>query len=123
MLSNQRASDELIQPDRQTVREALRELQAELRQLYGAQAPLALVYGSYARGEERPDSDIDILLLYQRTVRPGKEIERVSAILAKLNLRYQVLISVLPARAVDYHRATGVFWQNLRKEGVSIEQI
>ena len=70
-----------------------------------------------------PISDIDILLLYPRAVRPGKEIKRVSAILAKLNLRYQVLISVLPAREADYQRATGAFWQNLRKEGVSIEQI
>ena len=119
----QRTSDELTQPNRQTVREALRELQVELRQLYGLQAPLALVYGSYARGEERPDSDIDILLLYPRAVRPGKEIKRVSAILAKLNLRYQVLISILPAREADYQRATDAFWQNLRKEGVSIEQI
>ena len=123
MNSAQVTSGELLQPERQTVRAALRDLQAELRQLYGPRAPLALVYGSYARGEENPNSDIDILLLYPRAIQPGKEIERVSAILAGLNLRYQVLISILPARKTDYRRAAGAFWQNIRREGVPIEQI
>jgi predicted nucleotidyltransferase len=123
MASVQHTSDKLSHPNRQTVRAALRELQAELRQLYGSQAPLALVYGSYARGEEKPDSDINVLLLYPRAVQPGKEIERVSAILASLNLRYQVLISILPIRKTDYQHSTGAFWQNIRKEGVSIEHI
>ena len=113
--------NELIHPDRQTVRAALRDLQTDLRQLYGAQAPLVLVYGSYARGEENPDSDVDVLLLYSHAIQPGPEIDRVSVILARLNLRYQVLISVLPARETDYQHAKGAFWSNLRKEGVWIE--
>jgi predicted nucleotidyltransferase len=123
MSTAQEISGELARPDRQTVRAALRDLQAELRQLYGSQAPLALVYGSYARGEENPTSDIDILLLYPQPIYPGKEIERVSALLAGLNLRYQVLIYILPTRKADYHHAKGAFWQKLRKEVVSIEQI
>lgn len=116
-------SGELDRPDRQTVRTALQELQSGLRELYGAQAPLALVYGSYARGEEKLDSDVDVLLLYPRAVQPGREIQRISSILAGLNLRYQVLISVLPAQETDYRHAEHAFWQNLRQEGVSIEQI
>jgi hypothetical protein len=61
-------------------------------------------------------------LLYPRTIQPGREIRRVSAILANLNLRYQVLISVLPAKESDFQQAGGVFWHNLRNEGVPVEQ-
>ena len=82
-----------------------------------------LVYGSYARGDEKPDSDLDVLLLYSQTIQPGKEIERLSAILASLNLRYQVLISILPANESDYQKDAGALWRNLRREGVPVERI
>lgn len=57
------------------------------------------------------------------TIHPGQEIQHVSAILERLNLRYQVLISVLPAKESDFQQAVGVFWDNLRKEGMPVEQI
>ena len=114
---------ELIHPDRRSVRAALQELQLELRALYGGQAPTVLVYGSYARAEEGNTSDIDLLLIYSHPIRPGREIQRVGSILANLNLRYQVLISVLPASVEDFQQATDVFWQALRREGVAIKRI
>jgi hypothetical protein len=114
---------EINKPDRQIARAALHDLQVELRKLYGKQAPLVLVYGSYARGEESAGSDVDLLLLYPRPVQPGDEIKRISAVLAELNLRYKMLISVLPAKEADYHHASGAFWQNLRREGIPLEQV
>jgi len=74
------------------VRDALRDLQAALRQLYGPQAPRLLLYGSYARGEANEASDVDVLLVYPEQVPAGGEIQRLCGILADLNLRYQVLI-------------------------------
>ena len=102
---------------------ALRELQAELQKLYGVNVPVIRVYGSQARGNASPDSDIDILLLYRRAVNPGKEIQRTAPILADLNLRYGVLISVLPATDGEYQESTEMFWRNVRREGVPIEAI
>jgi len=114
---------ELIRPDRQIVRSALRELQVGLRKLYGKRSPTVLVYGSYARNEEDVASDIDVLLLYSEPIRPGYEIQRMSEILADLNLRYQVLISILPVEEANYRNAEGIFWQNLHLEGIPIERI
>jgi predicted nucleotidyltransferase len=111
------------QPDRQIVRAALRELRMELRRLYGSNAPAAFVYGSYARGEEKATSDVDVLLLYAQEIQPGEEIERISAILAKLNLRYQVLISILPTRHSTYRTSSEALWQNIRREAALLEQI
>jgi predicted nucleotidyltransferase len=114
---------ELMRPDRKVTRYALHELQAELRQLYGKRSPKILVYGSYARNEENIASDVDVLLLYPEPIRPGYEIQRMSGVLADLNLRYQVLISILPVEEANYRNEEGVFWQNLRQEGVPIERI
>lgn len=104
-------------------RSALLELQAGLKKLYGSSAPLLLVYGSYARQEANPDSDIDVLLVYPSDIRPGEEIHRVSALLADLNLRYQVLVSVLPTSKNQYQSAEGGFWQNIRREGRTIDAL
>jgi uncharacterized protein len=106
-----------------TVRKALGELQHSLNHLYGKQAPLILIYGSYARGQVQPDSDIDVLLLYPYDVHPAEEIQRVSAILADMNLRYQVLISVLPAHINEYQNSQEIFWKNVRRESISRDRL
>lgn len=108
---------------RQNVRAALLELEAALQSLYGKDAPAIVIYGSHARRQEREASDVDVLLLYSTGMRRGQEIRRVSPILADLNLKYQLLISVLPATMAEYHDHAGPFWVNVRKEGVSVDAI
>jgi uncharacterized protein len=105
------------------VRKILKELQAGLKSLYGKNTPVLLVYGSYARAEAHPESDIDVLLIYPYDVRPAEEIQRVSAILADLNLHYQALISVLPASQNKYQYSQETFWKNVRREGIPSEII
>jgi predicted nucleotidyltransferase len=104
-------------------REALKDLQLALPQIYGGTAPTIMIYGSYARKEATSSSDIDILLIYPYPVKPGKEITRMSAILADLNLRYQVLVSVLPISQNDYLRTESPLLKNIRLEGVTLESI
>lgn len=98
----------------------LHELRVGLRQLYGENAPRVILYGSYARDEARSDSDIDLLLLFSHPIQTGREITRVSQLLADLNLRYEVLVSVVPALEDQYQSLQGPFWQNVRREGIEI---
>jgi uncharacterized protein len=106
-----------------TVRAALLALQAELQRLYGADTPAIWLYGSHARGQANSASDVDVLLLYPGAVQPGQEIRRLGPILAELNLRYDVLVSVLPARREAYEKSAGPFWDNVRREGVELETL
>ena len=99
---------------------ALRKLQADLRKIYHEQAPMLLLYGSYARGEAQDASDVDVLLIYPSEVLAGQEIERLTGVLADLNLRYQVLISITPTSEKSFRHLTGAFWNNIRREGVMI---
>jgi uncharacterized protein len=108
---------------RRKVRIALSELQVALQRLYGKDAPAIVVYGSYARNQARAASDVDVLLLYSTDVRRGQEIRRVSPILSDLNLKYQLLISILPATIAEYRDQAGPFWANVRREGVGIDAV
>ena len=100
------------------IQEALRDLQAALRQIYGPQAPRLILYGSYARGDANEASDVDVLLVYPEQAPAGAEIQRLGGILSELNMRYQVLISVLPASQQDLQTAQNAFWNNIRREGI-----
>jgi predicted nucleotidyltransferase len=119
----QKASIRLKKTDRETMKAALLDLQEQLQVIYGKQGPTVIVYGSYARGDEKATSDVDVLLLYPKHVKPGQELRRISPILADLNLRYQVLISIFPVKGSEYQDSMDSFWSNLRREGVSIERI
>jgi len=123
MKSSRSSLDIAQKPKRKIVQKALYELQTALQELYRQDAPLVLVYGSYARKDANAASDTDVLLLYPKNIQPGLEIQRLSSILADLNLRYQVLISVLPVNKIVFEQTASPFWQNIRQEGIPIDAI
>jgi Nucleotidyltransferase domain len=44
----------------------------ELRALYGRRIRRVLLFGSWARGDAHPESDIDLLVVLDRSSRPGR---------------------------------------------------
>jgi predicted nucleotidyltransferase len=100
--------------------QVLHDLTVGLRQFYSQAAPRVFLYGSQARTDAHENSDIDILLLFPDVIQPGAEIRRLSGLLADLNLRYGVLVSIFPATEEQYIHAQGPFWRNIRREGIEI---
>jgi predicted nucleotidyltransferase len=98
----------------------LRDLSIGLRQIYGLKTPRIILYGSFARNEASENSDVDILLLFSHPIRTGTEIDRVSPLLADLNLRHEMLIAIVPATEQQYRQEAGPFWNNVRREGMEI---
>lgn len=97
----------------------LRELAAALRARYRDRFVDLVVYGSEARGEAGPHSDIDVLLILNDADKPSKEVDRIADILADFNLRYGVLLSVLPVTQEKFDKGEGPFWRNVRREGIA----
>jgi uncharacterized protein len=103
------------------VAKTLREFWVGLRAIYQQNVPRIILYGSYARNEATEDSDLDLLLIFpQNNIRPGTEIDRLSLLLADLNLRYQVLVSIYPVAKQQYQKAVGPFWNNIQRDGIEI---
>ena len=98
----------------------LLELKNELKTLYGARLSEIILYGSFARGEGTKDSDIDIMVLLDGKVNSWKEIDRTIDLVTEINLKYDILISLLPIAKDDYFHLNMPIILNIRSEGIII---
>jgi len=98
--------------------EVLREFKAEIAKLYGKRLKNVILYGSWARGDATGESDIDLLIVLEGEVAPGKEIDRIIDIITEIDLKHGVLISAYPLSEKDYCTVNSPLLLNVRKEGV-----
>ena len=100
------------------VKKAIEEFKTEIKKIYGSRLKHILLYGSYARGDATEDSDIDLLIVLEGSVKPGEEIDRIIDALTEVNLKYGVLISVYPVSEKDYREVNSPLLLNVRREGI-----
>lgn len=96
-------------------------VKTELTKLYGDRFAKLILFGSYARGDNREDSDIDFLVvLHDDVIRPGAEIRSMSKPLSKLDMQFGTFISAQPTTLKKLEQSDYIFYQNVRREGVEI---
>lgn len=98
----------------------LKEFRVELEKLYGRRLKDVILYGSWARGEATEDSDIDMAVVLDGDIKPGKEIDRMIDIITDINLKYGVLLSIYPVAEIDYLNLKSPLLMNVRREGVPV---
>jgi len=96
----------------------LAQLQQQLKTCYGDRLVKLILFGSQARGDAQPDSDIDILVVLEGTVNPGEEIENTGQIVADLSLENDVVISRLFISQDQFMNRATPLLRNIRKEGI-----
>ena len=96
----------------------LAELKASLNSIYGRRLCGVYLYGSYARGEEDDESDIDVLVVLDELKRYGDEIERTSHAVADLSLKYEVSVSRIFVREEDWSDGQTPFLLNAREDAI-----
>ena len=79
-----------------------------------------ILYGSYARGKQRSDSDIDIAVVLKGDINPFKEIDRITEFSYNLSLKCSTLLSIHPISEIDFLTRNSPFLLNLREERISI---
>jgi len=102
------------------IKEILREFKAEVKKLYGKRLKKIILYGSWARGKATENSDIDVLVVLEGKVIPGKEIDRMIDIITDINLKYGELLSVYPVSEEDYTTTNSPLLINVRREGIPV---
>ncbi|MBI2434658.1 MAG: nucleotidyltransferase domain-containing protein [Candidatus Hydrogenedentes bacterium] len=86
----------------------------------GLPAVGAVLYGSHARGEASPDSDIDLLVLLEDTV-PGEDIDEIHVQLWKLIRGVDTRIEPIVVRSSTFETDDETpLLEVIRREGVRI---
>lgn len=98
----------------------LAELRQRLAEHYGERLVEVVLFGSQARGDAVPGSDIDVLVVLKGPVHPGEEIEGTGEFCAALSLKYDVLISTVFVSEEDFHHAQTPLMRNVHREGIRI---
>ncbi|MEW6777347.1 MAG: nucleotidyltransferase domain-containing protein [Bdellovibrionota bacterium] len=93
------------------------DLKAALRKEFGSRFKGLVLYGSQARGDISPESDVDVLVLLDGPVKIVKESHRAIEATADLALEIDAPLAVIAASAKEFDRAERSFYQNIREDG------
>ena len=94
-----------------------------LSTIFGSYLDNVLLYGSFARGEQDAESDIDVMALVDMPKEDLAQYRRtVSNLTSDIDLRHDVLLSI-KLQDLDTFRRYGAalpFFQNVMREGIRI---
>lgn len=105
----------------QTMQSLIEQYIAEIKKIYGTHLRKVILYGSYARGDFRQDSDIDIMILLDMSDMDLKAYnQQLSYMTYDFNLDNDLDIKPI-AKSEEHFRKWVVnypFYANINREGV-----
>ena len=100
------------------IRKLIKELKNGLVRIYANRLKDVYLYGSYARGDYRRGSDLDILVVLKEYQRYGDEINRTSELVGDLSLEYGISISRVFMSESQWKQSDAPLLRNIRTEGL-----
>jgi len=98
----------------------LRDIKAALSRVYGDDLRGIYLYGSYALGDEDPESDLDLVIVLRDFEDYWEEVCRTGALISELSLKYEVSISPIRVREAVWKGEDAPFLNRVRKEAVPL---
>lgn len=101
----------------------LQQIKKAYRLVYGDDLVKILLYGSCARGDSQPDSDIDIVaIVHGERQKLQEQLKKVWDISSDLELEYETIVSptVIPLEEFEKYKDDLPYYRNIQKEGVEI---
>jgi predicted nucleotidyltransferase len=103
-----------------SIDQILKEYRQRLIILLGTQLDSLVLYGSQARGEAGPGSDIDVLCIMKKPFDYSGLIRRTSQATSEISLKYDVVISRVFVTRDPYIAQATPFLMNIHKEQVAV---
>ena len=92
----------------------------KVKQVYGTRLEKIILYGSYARGTQNADSDIDVMIILKNIEINHEKVGVIGILLTEMKEQFNVLISMIPVTFKRYSESQRLFYKNVRKEGIVI---
>lgn len=96
----------------------MKELKQGLTEIYGEELKAVYLYGSYARGDYRDGSDVDVMLLLKNYENYWKEYMRSSGYVSDISLKYDVTVSYILIKEIQWKEGDKPILRNIRREGL-----
>jgi predicted nucleotidyltransferase len=100
------------------IRKLMKELKEGLVRIYGNRLEGVYLYGSYARGDYREGSDVDVMILLNDFKDYWKEWGRSSAYVSQISLKYDLTISCILVKEIQWRQSDKPVLHNIRREGL-----
>ncbi|MDP1624229.1 MAG: nucleotidyltransferase domain-containing protein [bacterium] len=91
-----------------------------LAQTYGKRLKGVILYGSMARKNPTPSSDMDLLVLLAPPVDYFAELRNLVDVLYPVQLESKRLISAKPVSVNDFETGKTSLYRNAKKEGIAV---
>jgi predicted nucleotidyltransferase len=98
--------------------DVLHTLKDYFKQIYQDRLDKIILFGSRARGDERLDSDIDILVVLKGVFNYSQEIERTGDFVSCLSLENNIVISRAFVDLQTFLSEDSPFLLNVKREGI-----
>jgi uncharacterized protein len=98
----------------------LARIKSRLQAVYGDRIRGVVLYGSEARGEATPDSDVDILVLLTGPVALGLELRTIIEALYPLQLEMDHVLEAFPVDEADYLGGEYAWYRKAQNEGIRV---
>lgn len=97
----------------------LREMCDAFADIYGEAIAEVVLYGSYARGQESEESDIDILLIL-KAEQTEEQYDRMTDVIVDYQMDLGITLSVISIEQREFMewRTVLPFYKNVEKEGI-----
>ncbi|MGI0481464.1 nucleotidyltransferase domain-containing protein [Geminocystis sp. CENA526] len=93
-------------------------LKINFQEIYLDRLSQLILFGSQARGDAQPDSDIDLLVVLKGEVNPVDEINRNSYFISELCLEFDALINCFYLSELQLQEDNKPLIKNVKKEGI-----
>lgn len=91
-----------------------------LKAHYGPRLSDVIVFGSVARRNDTPESDLDLLVVLKEPFDYFEELRAITDLLYPVQLESERLISAKPAPVRDFDAGTIQLYRNVKREGIRL---
>lgn len=97
--------------------EVRKEIRSRLQTAFRERLREVWLFGSEARREPCPDSDLDLMVLLEGPVRLGQDLETIVRALYPLQLELEVPIHAIPVAEASFKAGGYGLYRNAKREG------